>query len=118
MNTSDTEPLRLAQLDSCAVSDAMDKLGLSGTVIGIQRLTTTRRISGRVHTVRMDKDDGSPSTRHLGTSAIAASQPGEVIVMNWIEQHLAKIERRIVAKPRVCTNKVLSSFTNPVTTFV
>ena len=81
MNTSDSESLRLAQLDSCAVSDAMDKLGLSGIVIGIQRLTTTRRISGRVHTVRMDKDDGSPSTRHLGTSAIAASQPGEVIVM-------------------------------------
>jgi regulator of RNase E activity RraA len=72
---------RLAQLDSCAVSDALDKLGLTGSVTGIQRLTTTRRISGRVHTVRMDRDDGTPSTRHLGTTAIEASQPGEVIVM-------------------------------------
>jgi len=72
---------RLAQLDSCALSDALDKLGLTGTVTGIHRLTTTRRISGRVHTVRMDRDDGSPSTRHLGTAAIEASQPGEVIVM-------------------------------------
>jgi 4-hydroxy-4-methyl-2-oxoglutarate aldolase len=72
---------RLARLDSCAVSDALDKLGLTGAVSGIQRLTTTRRISGRVHTVRMDKDDGTPSTKHLGTTAIESSQPGEVIVM-------------------------------------
>lgn len=72
---------RLAQLDSCAVSDALDKLGLTGSVSGIQRLTTAGRIFGRVHTVRMDKDDGMPSTRHLGTTAIEASQPGEIIVM-------------------------------------
>jgi 4-hydroxy-4-methyl-2-oxoglutarate aldolase len=77
----DTTLLRLAQLDSCAVSDALDKLGLAGTVTGITRLTTTRRISGRVHTVRMDRDDGAPSARHLGTTAIEASQPGDVIVM-------------------------------------
>src|SRR3954465_4744567 len=72
---------RLPNPDACAVSDALDKLGLPGTVTGIQRLTTTRRISGRVHTVRMDKDDGTPSARHLGTTAIEASQPGDVIVM-------------------------------------
>lgn len=72
---------RLRRLDACAVSDALDKLGLAGAVTGIQRLTTTRRISGRVHTVRMDKDDGAPSTRHLGTTAIEAAQPGEIIVM-------------------------------------
>ena len=63
------------------MSDALDKLGLPGAVTGIQRLTTLRRISGRVHTVRMDKDDGTPSTRHLGTTAIEASGPGDVIVM-------------------------------------
>jgi regulator of RNase E activity RraA len=72
---------RLSKLDSCAVSDALDKLGLPGSVSGIQRLTTNRRISGRVHTVRMDKDDGTPATRHLGTTAIEACQPGDVIVM-------------------------------------
>ena len=72
---------RLAKLDSCAVSDALDKLGLPGAVTGIQRLTTGRRISGPVHTVRMDRDDGTPSTRHLGTTAIEASQPGDIIVM-------------------------------------
>ena len=72
---------RLSKLDSCAVSDALDKLGLTGSVSGIRRLTTTRRVFGRVHTVRMDKDDGVLAARHLGTTAIEASQPGEVIVM-------------------------------------
>ena len=72
---------RLANLDACAVSDALDKLGLPGAVSGIIRLTTLRRIAGRVHTVRMDKDDGTPSTRHLGTAAIEASGPGDIIVM-------------------------------------
>jgi 4-hydroxy-4-methyl-2-oxoglutarate aldolase len=81
VNGTDTYLTRLAQLDACAVSDALDKLGLHGAVTGIPRLTTTRRISGRVHTVRMDKDDGTPSTRHLGTTAIEACQPGDVIVM-------------------------------------
>ena len=72
---------RLAQLDSCAVSDALDRLGLPGAVTGIARLTTTRRISGRVITVRMSDDDGRPRERHLGTTAIESAQPGDVIVM-------------------------------------
>jgi 4-hydroxy-4-methyl-2-oxoglutarate aldolase len=73
---------RLSRLDSCAVSDALDKLGLKGAVTGIQRLSSTRRISGRVITVKMETDDGRPpASRHLGTTAIESSQPGDVIVM-------------------------------------
>jgi regulator of RNase E activity RraA len=73
---------RLSRLDACAVSDALDKLELSGAVSGLPRLTTMRRISGRVITVKMDKDDGRPAaSRHLGTTAIASAQPGDVIVM-------------------------------------
>jgi 4-hydroxy-4-methyl-2-oxoglutarate aldolase len=73
---------RLARLDACAVSDALDKLGLAGAVTGIQRLSSTRRISGRVLTVKMEKDDGRPAaSRHLGTTAIEAAEPGDVIVM-------------------------------------
>ena len=44
---------RLGRLDSCAVSDALDKLGLKGTVTGIHRLSTDRRISGRIVTVKL-----------------------------------------------------------------
>jgi regulator of RNase E activity RraA len=73
---------RLARLDSCAVSDALDKLGLAGAVAGIHRLSTDRRISGRVVTVRLERDSGQPvASRHLGTTAIEASQPGDVIVV-------------------------------------
>lgn len=73
---------RLSRLDACAVSDALDKLGLQGAVSGIQRLASTRRISGRVITVKMEKDDGRPpASRHLGTTAIEAAEPGDVIVM-------------------------------------
>ena len=73
---------RLAQLDACAVSDALDRLSLPGAVTGIQRLTTTRRISGRVITVKMGRDEGQPpASRHLGTTAIESAQPGDVIVM-------------------------------------
>ncbi len=74
--------VRLAQLDACAVSDALDRLSLPGAVTGIQRLTTTRRISGHVITVKMGRDEGqAPASRHLGTTAIESAQPGDVIVM-------------------------------------
>jgi 4-hydroxy-4-methyl-2-oxoglutarate aldolase len=73
---------RLARLDSCAVSDAMDKLGLAGVASGIERLATDRRISGRVVTVKLEADDGRPAaSRHLGTTAVEAAQPGDVIVI-------------------------------------
>lgn len=73
---------RLAALDSCAVSDAMDKLGLSGVAAGISRMATDRRIWGRVVTAKLEPDDGRPAaSRHLGTTAIETAQPGDVIVM-------------------------------------
>ena len=73
---------RLARLDACAVSDALDKLGLAGAVTGLQRLSSARRISGRVLTVKMEKDEGRPAaSRHLATTAIEMAQPGNVIVM-------------------------------------
>src|SRR5687768_13489081 len=74
--------VRLAQLDACAASDALDRLALPGAVTGIARQTTTRRICGRVITVKMGRDEGQPpASRHLGTTAIESAQPGDVIVM-------------------------------------
>jgi regulator of RNase E activity RraA len=74
--------VRLAQLDACAVSDALDRLGLPGAVTGIRPLTTTSRVCGRVVTVKMGRDEGQPpASKHLGTTAIESAQPGEVIVM-------------------------------------
>ena len=73
---------RLSGVDACAVSDSLDKLGLSGVVTGIHRFSTDRRISGRVLTVKLEPDDGRPiASRHLSTAAVEAAQAGEVIVI-------------------------------------
>jgi 4-hydroxy-4-methyl-2-oxoglutarate aldolase len=78
----DTLVSRLNRLDACAVSDALDKLGLPAAVSGIDRLSTDRRIAGQVLTVKLDRAEGRPSTmRHLCTAAIEAAQPGDVIVV-------------------------------------
>jgi 4-hydroxy-4-methyl-2-oxoglutarate aldolase len=72
---------RLRRMDSCAVSDALDKLGLKGTVTGIHRFSTERRIVGRVLTVKLDRAEGRTNTRHLCTAAIEAATPGDIIVV-------------------------------------
>jgi 4-hydroxy-4-methyl-2-oxoglutarate aldolase len=72
---------RLLKLDSCAVSDALDKLGLKGSVTGIERYSTDRRIAGRVVTVTLGPAEGRSNTRHLCTAAIEAANPGDVIVV-------------------------------------
>lgn len=76
---------RLLRLDSCAVSDALDKLGLAAAVTGLPPRSVLRKIAGKVHTVKLvAKDQAPPATgtpRHLGTAAIEASQPGDIIVV-------------------------------------
>ncbi|MDB5944843.1 MAG: dimethylmenaquinone methyltransferase [Ramlibacter sp.] len=75
---------RLKRLDACAVSDAMDKLGLSGAVSGLEQRAGTGRIAGRVMTYRLVEHGQRPATagpaRHLGTTAIERAQPGDVLV--------------------------------------
>lgn len=78
---SQSESRRLAQLDSCAVSDALDRLHLSGVVSGLHTVSVARPIIGRVVTVQLEHADGRASSRHLGTAAIDASGPGNVIVV-------------------------------------
>lgn len=76
---------RLQRLDVCAVSDAMDKLGLAGGVSGLTQQAGGRRIAGRVVTYRLVAKDDAPVSsgppRHLGTTAIEAARPGDVIVV-------------------------------------
>ena len=73
---------RLGKLDSCALSDALDSLGLAGEVSGIRRLATGKRIAGRVVTVKLaaGKPSGQPP-RHLCTAAIEAAGEGDIIVV-------------------------------------
>jgi regulator of RNase E activity RraA len=72
---------RLLRLDTCSVSDALDKLGLPGAVIGIAALTAKRRVAGPVRTVKLGAPMEGLPKRHLGTGAIMAAAPGDVIVV-------------------------------------
>jgi 4-hydroxy-4-methyl-2-oxoglutarate aldolase len=73
---------RLSRLDCCAVSDALDKLKLSGVVSGLPQLSGSGRIAGRVITVKLGTGTAPPGpTRHLGTSAIETANSGDVIVV-------------------------------------
>lgn len=78
---SDPLTQRLAALDSCAVSDALDALALPGAVAGLSRVSAARRIAARVITVQLDPSEGRAGTRHLGTAAVEASGPGLAIVV-------------------------------------
>jgi 4-hydroxy-4-methyl-2-oxoglutarate aldolase len=73
---------RLAKLDSCGVSDALDRLGIHGAVLGLKPMWPCPRIAGTVITVRLrhaQPDEHAP--RHLGTAAIEAGGPAQVIVI-------------------------------------
>lgn len=73
---------RLSRVDSCAVSDALDKLGLPSAVSGIHRFSTERRVAGRVLTVTLALAEGrAGALRHLCTAAIEAARPGDIIVV-------------------------------------
>jgi regulator of RNase E activity RraA len=72
---------RLKKLDSCSVSDALDKLGMTGAVTGLNCLTVRGRVAGPAITVKLGAPmDGLPK-RHLGAGAIMAAQAGDIIVV-------------------------------------
>lgn len=72
---------RLAALDTCACSDAMDKLGLSGVASGLRQVTVARKVTGRVLTVQYGPATEQTASRHSATAAIDAARPGDVIVV-------------------------------------
>jgi regulator of RNase E activity RraA len=75
---------RLARLDTCAVSDALDRLGLRGVAFGLRRLAGTHSFAGRVITVTLGPADGATAPRHLCTTAVDMGGAGDVIV---VEHH-------------------------------
>jgi len=76
---------RLRRLDACAVSDALDKLGLQGAVSGLTQQAARRRIAGRVITVQLKAaaqvPPGTGVPKHLGTTAVELAGPDDVIVI-------------------------------------
>ncbi|HEX6452714.1 MAG TPA: RraA family protein [Trebonia sp.] len=91
---------RLAVLDTCVVSDALDHLGISGAVVGVRPMWGRPKVVGRARTVEVvdaaavgpgettpprppagQPGGGGVHGRHLATSAIISSGPEDVIVI-------------------------------------
>lgn len=77
---------RLRRLDACAVSDALDKLGLAGVVTGLPQRSGPDagggRIAGRAVTMKVGPGERPPGPPvHLGCTAIANAGPDHVIVV-------------------------------------
>jgi regulator of RNase E activity RraA len=78
------EPIieRLAKLDTCAASDALDSLGLKGATWGVRPLWQCPRIVGRAVTMKIKPAGLQQPAQHLGTAPIEAAQPGDIIVID------------------------------------
>jgi 4-hydroxy-4-methyl-2-oxoglutarate aldolase len=78
------EPIveRLLKLDTCAVSDGMDRLGLTGATYGVRPMWPCPKIVGRAVTMKIKPVGLDKPKQHLGTLPIDAAQPGDVIVID------------------------------------
>ena len=73
---------RLAKLDTCAVSDALDSLGLKGATWGVRPQWQCPRIVGRAVTMKIKPAGLQQPTQHLGTAPIEAAKSGDIIVID------------------------------------
>jgi len=73
---------RLLKLDTCAVSDGIDRLGLMGATYGVRPLWPCPKIVGRAVTMKIKPIGLDKPKHHLGTLPIDAAQPGDVIVID------------------------------------
>ncbi|KWR87571.1 RraA family protein [Cupriavidus sp. IDO] len=82
MSETESYVQRLRRLDCCAVSDALDKLQLPGTVTGLPQRSGAGRIAGRAITVKLGTGAPPPGpARHLGCTAIEQAGPENIIVV-------------------------------------
>lgn len=73
---------RLAKLDTCAVSDGMDRLGLKGATFGVRPMWPCPKVAGRAVTMKIKPVGLEKPKQHLGTAAIVAANPGDIIVVD------------------------------------
>jgi len=75
---------RLRTLDSCAVSDALDRHGIRGVLDGLGPVAARGIMAGRAVTVQLGPPPAPLSdhpARHLGTATIDTSGPEDVVVV-------------------------------------
>ena len=73
---------RFEKLSTTNLSDALDKVGLRGAVIGIRPLFGMPQVIGRAVTIKITAAGMMKSKRHLGIDAIASASSGDVIVID------------------------------------
>ena len=78
------EPIleRLAKLDTCTVSDALDSLGLKGATWGVRPQWPCPRIAGRAVTMKIKPVGLQQPAQHLGSAAIESAKAGDIIVID------------------------------------
>jgi 4-hydroxy-4-methyl-2-oxoglutarate aldolase len=77
-------PARLARLDTCVLSDALDILEMEGVVSALIPLWEGARLAGPAVTVKLAPGTPPPGQprAHLGARAISRSRSGSVIVVD------------------------------------
>ena len=74
---------RLQKLATSNLSDALDRVGVARcAVAGIVPRWGLTKVIGRAVTIRMTAAGAVPAVAHLGVDAIAASESGDVIVVD------------------------------------
>lgn len=73
---------RIEKLSTTNLSDALDKVGVRGAVIGIRPLFGMPRVCGRAMTIKITAAGMTRSKHHLGIEAIAAAEAGDLIVID------------------------------------
>lgn len=73
----------LRTLDSCAVSDALDTLGLPGAVTGLAPMWPSGKVlAGRVRTVTATPKSSAGPATHIATSLVAGADRDDVVVID------------------------------------
>jgi regulator of RNase E activity RraA len=79
---SDNYQERLLRLDTGAVSDALDQLGLKGATYGIRPAWPCPRVAGPAVTVKAIPVGLTPPPQHINIHAISTAEPGSVLVID------------------------------------
>lgn len=81
--TSPEDIVRLRALDACAVSDALDTLGLPGAVTGLAAQGRVQAPTvGRVRTVKAGPKSAAGAAVHIATPLVARAEAGDVVVID------------------------------------
>ncbi|MDA8228322.1 MAG: RraA family protein [Desulfitobacterium hafniense] len=73
---------RLEKLSTTNISDALDKLDIRGTALGIRPLWGAPKIIGTAVTIKMTAAGQTKSQYHLGSAAIDSASEGDIILVD------------------------------------